>query len=216
LPNLFDAVKAASLVSKTVIVAFSAGKDSVVTLDLCYRHFERVEAFFMYQVPRLSFQESAIKFAEAKYGIEILRIPHFEVSDFLKYGAFCKQDTAVRRVKPLDVYNYVREQTGIHWIAAGERIADSIIRRAMIKQSSAIDAKRGRFYPVDEWTKADIVRYIDHHKLKISPEARLLGHSFRSLMPEDMMKIKQHYPDDYEKIRAMYPFVDASTMKAAA
>lgn len=209
----FDAIKAASLITDSVIVAFSAGKDSCVTLDLCAKYFKTVRAYFLYQVPDLSFQEAALRFAEKKYGIEILRLPHFEVSEFLKYGSFCKEDIRVKRVKPLDMYNYVREQTGLHWIAAGERIADSIIRRAMIKQSSAIDVKRGRFYPVAEWTKADIVRYIDHHKLKVSPEARLLGHSFRSLMPEDMAKIKEHYPSDFEKICKVYPFAEASSMK---
>ncbi len=213
MPGLFDAVKAASLLTREVIVAFSAGKDSCVTLDLCARNFETVRAYFLYQVPDLSFQEAALRFAEQKYGIEIMRLPHFEVADFLKYGAFCKHDANVRRVKPLEMYNYVREQTGIHWIAAGERIADSIIRRAMIKQSSAIDAKRGRFYPVAEWKKANIVRYIEHHKLKVSPEARLLGHSFRSLMPEDMAKIKEHYPEDFEKICRIYPFAEASALK---
>lgn len=211
--GLFDAVKAASLITSEVIAAFSGGKDSCVTLDLCVKHFKTVRAYFLYQVPDLSFQESCLRFAEQKYGIEIIRLPHFEVSHFLKYGSFCKQDGSVRRVEPLEMYNYVREQTGIHWIAAGERIADSIVRRAMIKQSSAIDAKRGRFYPVAEWKKADIVRYVDHHKLKVSPEARLLGHSFRSLMPEDMAKIKKHYPLDFDKICRIYPFAEASAIK---
>lgn len=211
--SLFDSVKAASLITPKVIVAFSAGKDSCVVLDLCCKYFEEVEAFFMYQVPGLSFQEAALRYAEERYGIEILRIPHFEVSDFLRYGTFCKADNLVRRVKPIDIYNYVREQTGLHWIAGGERIADSIVRRAMIKQSGSIDAKRGRLYPIAEWTKADVMRYVEHHKLKVSPEASLLGHSFRSLAPKDMAKIKQHYPADYEKICAMYPFVEASTMK---
>jgi phosphoadenosine phosphosulfate reductase len=210
---LFDAVKAASRVSDSVIVAFSAGKDSCVTLDLCHKYFKRVEAYFMYQIPDLSFQEAAIRFAEQKYGIEILRMPHFEVADFLKYGSFTKADSRVRIVKPIETYNYVREQTGIHWIAAGERIADSIIRRAMIKKSSAIDKDRGRFYPVAEWSKADIVKYVGHHKLKVSPEAALLGHSFRSLAPEDMAIIKKHYPSDFEKIKGMYPFVEASALK---
>ena len=213
MPGLFDAIKAASLLTREVIVAFSSGKDSCVTLDLCARHFKTVYAYFLYQVPNLSFQEAALRFAENKYVIEILRLPHFEVSDFLKYGSFCKSDDRVRRVKSIDIYNYVREQTGIHWIAGGERIADSIVRRAMIKQSSAIDAKRGRIYPVAEWKRADIMHYVEHHKLKVSPEARLLKHSFRALSPEDMAKIKVHYPLDFEKICQTYPFAEASALK---
>ena len=54
---LFEPVKLGSRFADEVIVSFSGGKDSVVTLDLCARHFKRVHAFFMYQVPGLSFQE---------------------------------------------------------------------------------------------------------------------------------------------------------------
>ena len=47
---LFEPVKLASRYIPKVLVSFSGGKDSVVTLDLCMRHFKWVHAFFMYQV----------------------------------------------------------------------------------------------------------------------------------------------------------------------
>lgn len=206
---LFDPIKAQANVTDRVVVAFSGGKDSCVTLDLCCRYFKKVSAFFMYQVPNLSFQEAAIRYAENRYGIEIERIPHFELSEFLRYGAFRKHDLSVPLVKINDVYQYQRVTTGTYWIAAGERIADSIVRRAMMKKSGCIDTVRGRFYPIANFTKADVVRYIEHHKLKPSPESRLLGHSFRSLHPDDIRKIKEHYPNDYEKVVRVFPFIEA-------
>ena len=78
-----------------------------------------------------------------------------------------------------------------------------------VEQSGSIDDKRGRFYPVAQFTKADVVAYIKHHKLKTSPESNLLGHSFRSLMPEDLAVIKKHYPADFEKIVSWFPFAEA-------
>lgn len=213
MPDKFEPVKAASRVSDSVIVGFSGGKDSVVTLDLCHRYFKTVHAFFMYQIPGLSFQEASIRYVEARYDIEVIRIPHFELSELFRYGAFRKSDPNVGVVKPLDVYTWLRLQTDVWWIAAGERIADSIVRRAMMKKSGSIDENRGRFYPIAQFNKADVLSYIKHHKLKVSPESHLLGHSFRSLHPADLTQIKQHYPEDYAKIISWFPFAEAGVFK---
>ncbi len=210
--HLFDPIKAQSRVSDHVIVAFSGGKDSVVTLDLCCRYFKSVSAFFMYQIPNLSFQEATIRYAENRYGITIDRLPHFELSDFLAYGSFRHHDASVPIIGINDIYRYARITHDAWWIAAGERIADSIVRRAMMKKSGCIDEKRGRFYPVANFTKADVMQYIKHHKLKPAPEAALIGHSFRSLAGHDLYQLKKNYPDDYQLVLKWFPFAEASVM----
>ena len=167
----------------------------------------------MYQVPGLSFQEATLRWYENRYDIEIIRLPHPELSEFLRYGLFRHRDLSVPVVSFNDLYNYVRQQTGMRFIAAGERIADSIVRRAMMKKSGSIDVKRGRFYPAAYFRKEDVLRYVSQHKLKVCPESRLLGHSFRSFDPEDMYLVQKHYPDDYAKIEAFFPFVGAGVNK---
>lgn len=59
--NLFDAVKRQALLTESVIVSYSGGKESAVTLDLAARHFKTVHVFFMHQVAGLSFQEAVLK-----------------------------------------------------------------------------------------------------------------------------------------------------------
>ncbi|MBS4019071.1 MAG: phosphoadenosine phosphosulfate reductase family protein [Dechloromonas sp.] len=206
---LFEPIKAQSRFARSVIVAFSGGKDSVVTLDLCCRYFDEVHVFFMYQVPGLSFQEAAIRWAENRYGIEVMRLPHFELSDWFRLGVFRHEDWAVPPVGIQDIYAYVRQQTGAHFIAAGERIADSIWRRAMMKHSGHLDVKRGRFYPLMYFRQPDVMAYIKQRDLKVSPESRFLGHSFRSLQGDDMFLLRRHYPADYEKVARWFPFVGA-------
>lgn len=181
-----------------------------MTLDLCVKHFQHVDVFFMYLVKGLSFQEATLRHYEKRYGITIHRIPHFMLSDFLRYGTFRVMDFSVPIVSVKNCYDYMRARTDAWWVACGERIADSVVRRAMIKQSSSIDEKRGRFYPVAEWKKQDVVAYIKQHRLYVGPESSRLGFSFRGLMPQDLLQIKEHYPQDYEKIVSWFPLVEAS------
>jgi phosphoadenosine phosphosulfate reductase len=207
---LFDPIKAAACITDRVLVGVSGGKDSAVTLELCSRFFPRIAVFFMYIVPGLSFQEKILRYYERKYKISIIRIPHFMLSEFFRYGTFRQIDDRIPIVSTLDAYNYVREMAKTWWIAGGERISDSIIRRAMIKSSSAIDQSRGRFYPVAYWNKQDVVDYIRLYKLKVGEESQELGFSFRSLMPQEIIKIKRRYPEDYERIRYFFPLIEAT------
>ena len=207
---LFDPIKTASLMTDRVLVGISGGKDSAVVLELCCQYFRHVVGFFMHIVPGLGFQERILRYYEGRYGVEIVRIPHFMVSEFYRYGTFRPMDLDVSIVSTLEAYNYLREKTGIWWIACGERISDSIIRRAMIKSSGSVDKKRGRFYPIAYWRKEDVMDYIRVKKLKIGEESSRLGFSFRSLMPQEIITIKEHYPADYERIKQFFPLVETT------
>ena len=213
--SLLSAIKRQAMLTDQVIVSYSGGKDSAVTLDLCARYFKTVHVFFLYQVPNLSFQEAVLKWAEKRYGVEIYRIPHFELSDFYRNGTYCKPDKTLPRVAVSDIYAHVRQAFDCHWIAAGERAKDSIVRNAMIKRSGSIDQKRGRFYPLAYWSKDAVVKYIAANKLMVSPESKVLGHSFRSLDAKDVIAVKEHYPDDYKKIVQAFPEIGAALAREA-
>lgn len=210
---LFDPIKAQSKVTDSVIVAFSGGKESVVTLDLCCRYFKNVRAFFMYEVPDISFQQKTIRWYEKKYGIEIEQLPHTDLSEFIRYGTFRQPDLDCPIISINDIYHYVRLKYDIWWIAAGERIDDSIIRRAMIKHSGTIDVQRGRFCPVANWSKKDILTYIDRKRLYLGQDSKILGHSLSNMSGETLYQIKTYFPDDYEKYLKIFPFAGAAVLR---
>lgn len=212
--DLFDPIRTMKKMTREVLVGFSGGKDSCVTLDLCFRHFDRVQPFFMYQVPGFSFQEKTIRWYENKYGVEVIRMPHFETSNFLRYGLYREPDYGVPIVSTKEAYDYLRIKTGIYYIACGERIADSIVRRAMIKNSGSIDIKRGRFYPIAYWKKSDVMQYCKTKKLYIGAESKKLGFSFRSLDGKSLSMLKKAYPEDYERVKRIYPLADAAVLRS--
>lgn len=207
--DLLRAVRIHSRISDSVIVSFSGGKDSVVTLDLCSKYFKKVHAFFMYIVPDLSFQTEMIRWAENRYNLKILQVPHFSAYEMKRDGAWCRPNPYIKVKSIDDIYADVRNYFDCEWIAAGERICDSLWRRAQIKQSGSVNIKRRRFFTVADFTKADILNYIRANRLKYAPESAKLGGSFQ-LMPQKIALLKIHYPDDYAKIKAYFPFIDGS------
>lgn len=210
---LFDPIKTQAKITDSVIVAFSGGKESVVVADMCHRYFKNVKMFFMYICPDLSFQERTLEFYEKKWQTEIIRIPHMDVSEYFHYGSFRNPDWTFPVVSINDIYHYIRLETDMWWIAAGERIDDSIVRRAMMKKSGSIDVQRGRFYPISAWNKKDVLKYIKFHNLYLGQDSRKLGFSFKSLWGKELSMVKKFFPDDYRKIIKLYPFAEAGVMR---
>lgn len=64
---LFDGIKAAANITDRVLVFYSGGKDSAVTLDLCARYFKRIQPVFMRLGPILSFQRACLDWVERRY-----------------------------------------------------------------------------------------------------------------------------------------------------
>lgn len=192
-----------------VIVAFSGGKDSVVTLDLCLRHIPKVYVYFMYWVPQLAFQESFLRFYERQFNIDILRIPHPFATSVMANGAI-SPPRDIETYSWNDVHAFVRKHFDAWWIAAGERIDDSLWRRGMIKHGGVIQFKRGRIFPVAHFTNPAVWSYIKQHRLKVSPEYHVAGRSLSGLDADGIWLMRQHFPNDYAKLIEMYPFAVAS------
>lgn len=210
---LFDTIKTQAKITDSVIVAFSGGKESVVVLDLCFRYFKKVQPFFMYICPNLSFQERTLEWYEKKYQTTIIRMPHMDVSEFFHYGSFRISDSSFPIISINDIYKWIRLYSDMWWIAAGERIDDSIVRRAMMKKSGSIDVQRGRLYPVSMWKKKEIIDYIKFHNLYLGADSRKMGFSFKSLWGKELLMVKNYFPDDYQKILRLYPFAAAGVKR---
>jgi len=196
-----------------VIVGLSNGKDAAATLDLCVQHFREVRAYFMYLVPGLSFQEKYLSYHERRYGIKVLRVPSFNLSYMYRHSVFrhpTKAATKIRVVTMRDTDNYVRKQTGLEWIATGERCRDSLERNAQIKRVNGINAQRRRFWPIGFWSDGHVHAYLKQRGIALSAEYSTdLKLSFGSLWYRELKAVRDRFPADYERIVKFFPLVPA-------
>lgn len=203
-----------SKITDSVIVGFSGGKESVVLLDLCCKHFKHVYPYFLYIHPNLEFQNRTLRWYEKKYGLEVLRLPHMDVSEFFHYGSFREGYYEYPLIDINDIYAYLRVKYNTWWIACGERMDDSLWRRGMIHNSSSIDKNRGRFYPLAMWKTREVLDYIKYHKLYYSRDQKTEKKgSLSGLQGDQLYIVKKYYPDDYERILQLYPFAGAGVKR---
>lgn len=220
-PHPLDVIRRAKAQGiEKVICAVSGGKDSVANLALCCEHFgaENVRAYMMFFVAGLSFQEKYLRYLEGRFGVPILRLPHWGLTRLFRQAALrhptpdAKQP---RTTRIRDIENFVRVKTGVHWVATGERYRDSIQRQAQIKNCQGINPTRGRLYPVGYWTTAAVFNYLKSHQIALPGDytAMRTDKSFGSLWAEQLIGIRDRYPDDWLKIKAMFPFVEAQIVR---
>lgn len=210
---------------QSVICGFSGGKDAAVTLDICHRFFPRVEAYFLYLIPGLEFQESYLRFFERRYSLTIHRLPSPVIAAWMREGGYRLPSTLAentRRIKRIDIENSLRLKTGIEWFATGEKAIDSIERNAMIRNVRGLDPKRRQIWPVAYWNDAAVFSHLKTNNIPLPPDYRFSAgenykpRSFGSMGPTELTYIREHFPADYQKIIAMFPLLEANLLNTEA
>jgi len=124
------------------LVAYSGGKDSVITLDLCSRSFKRVVCFFMFLVPDLKVIEQQMDYARSRYGVEVLYYPGRLFFEAIANGRFCHNSMhldAMAGMGVAEIYEWVRNDTGVKLIATGMKKSDSMARRRFFSNTQGWD-----------------------------------------------------------------------------
>lgn len=209
---LMDAIRYAATLTQSVNVGVSLGKDSVCLLDLCVKNFRNVYPFFMYFVRGLSFQESYIRYLEDRYQVGITRLPHWMLGTCYCGGLYRETNfltDSCPNITITDVEDYLTDETGTPWFAYGMMMCESIERNAMIKHNGEVDEEHHRIYPLAEWNPKKSFQYLKNHGIRLSPEYRYAKRSIGDLRPENVEIVKEHFPDDYETIKRIFPYIEA-------
>lgn len=205
-----------------MIVAFSAGKDSLACLDLVAKRYTLAGVYFMYHVKGMSFQEDVIRWAEQRYKIEVLRVPHFDLARIMNRGGLRKPGAWLPETKIKDVEDGMRNQFSCDWIASGESKFESLQRRGMLSamgdssvSDGVFDAKRQRYYPISDWNRSVVFSYLKRNRIPVPAFYRYMDQSFGRLRADELAAVHDHYPEDYERILRVFPFADAVRLRSS-
>jgi phosphoadenosine phosphosulfate reductase len=199
-----------------VIVALSVGKDSLATLDVCAQRFRKIHAYFMYLVKGLRFQEVTLEWVERKYNIEVLRVPHFEIprlmsSQSLNWYRPQAPSYNVIRMRELEDHCRMKLTNRLDtWIASGEKKVDGMQRRGMLNARGPWDKKRLHYYPIQDWTDSQVWSYLNLRRMPTPLDYSMKVHrSLDSFRGPYLVELKKHFPQDYQRILDIFPFVEA-------
>lgn len=204
----------------TAILAFSTGKDSIAAWLRMRKYFKRIIPYYCYVVPGLSFVEKSLSYYEDFFGTRIYRMPHRSLYRFLRCMVF-QPPEHVTKIEALDLPgeeyddgmlgDIIRDAGGLPdgaYVGTGIRMADSPMRRIGIKTHGAINHNQKRFYPVYDWKKADLLAAFDESGVKLPIDYKLFGRTFDGLDYRFLGPIREHFPEDYERILAWYPLAE--------
>lgn len=195
----------------SVILFYSAGKDSIALLDLVAPHFKRVVCVYMYFVKGLEHINKYIEYSKMRYpNVEFHEVPHWNLTYTLKAGLYCQPQPDVKLMKFSDVADNCRLKFGIDYCLYGMKQSDNMNRGIMLKgkeyELQAIHPKTKNVYPLSKWGNNEVLAYLKQNRLpepvRYSTRQKSQGLTFSE---ECFLYLRQYYPEDLKKILEAFP-----------
>lgn len=200
------------------LLAFSTGKDGLCAWVEMRKYFTKITPVYYYMIPGLSFIEKTLSYYEDFFQTKIIRLPNPNVIRMMNAGTFQSPATwsIIKKFKfpepkREELCEYVKEDNGIDkgaYTAIGNRMYDNLSRYRAISKFGAINDKIKTFFPVYDYKIADVVNSIQSAGVRLPIDYRIWGKTFDGLDYRFIAPLKKLFPDDYEKIKAFFPFID--------
>lgn len=200
------------------LLRFSCGKDAIASYIQLRRYFHTIIPVYHYLHPDLSFVNKSLEYYEGIIGRHIIRVPNQMLYKHLNSGLFQTKrswEAILNYDLPNfdndDVNEYIKEDLGLDqgvFTAVGVRAADSLNRRRSIKMHGAVNEKRKSFFPVYDWNMERLVKEIWRSGIKLPIDYKIWGKSFDGLDYRFIKPLKDHFPEDYDKLREYFPLID--------
>jgi 3'-phosphoadenosine 5'-phosphosulfate sulfotransferase (PAPS reductase)/FAD synthetase len=198
-------------------IGISFGKDSLTTLDLCSRVFKKIYGYYLFRVRDISLINDWKAWTEARYGIEIMMLPHFDFSRCYSNAVLRPHiDHKIPKVKMKDIEDYFKAKTGVEWFAYGWLRNDSFSRALIMKQTGGFDEKNKRVFPLRAFKRSDVLQYLDDHNIPRPPSLGRDEQGGLDFHPEALRTLKEQYPDDWARWQKDFPFAGLQLLENQA
>lgn len=190
-------------------VAISFGKDSLATLDLCCRMFDRVEGYYLYRVANLEIIDEWSSDVLQRFGVVVRMYPHFDLSRCYRNAVLqphWRGLEATPRIKINDIERAFRNDAKIDWIAYGWRRNDSFSRALIMKKCAGFDPASKRVFPLRAWRRQDVYDYLHSRNI---PRPDGLGRKEQGGLdfhPEALRRLRDEHPEDWQRWLRDFPF----------
>lgn len=198
----------------SVLVAFSGGKDSLVTLDLCCKIFPKVVAFHKWLVPGLEVIERQLDIARNRYKVPVLEYPSASFFEAQRDGLFCNPAPELQDMEDIslaETFYWPRMDTGIQLMATGMRASDGLKRRQFFANIRATGKSdwANTIFPIEHWRKIDVLTYLKVNKIPLPPAEKGSVTSGVGLNTESLLWLHDEFPRDFAKLKRFFPYIEA-------
>lgn len=205
------------LAGSPVLLAFSRGKDSVAAWLALRSAGVEVIPYHLYLVPRLEFVDEDLRRWESFFGQRIYNLPHPSLFRWLNNFTF----QAPERLATIDAANlpsFTYEQlvdllrtrfaAKDSWVCDGVRSADSPVRRLAMSTHGVMRDRGRKCSPIWDWRKSHVMAAIAEAGATLGPEYEWFGRSFDGIDSRFLSPLREHAPDDYQRILDWFPLAD--------
>lgn len=206
---------------RPVLLSFSCGKDSIAAWIALEDAGVEVVPCYLYSVPpgTLSFIEEEVEYFSDFFGVRVRQYPHASYFRQLNESQLLAPDElaiveAAQMPTPTyaEIWQMIKIDLGMPqdtWIADGVRAADSIVRRASFVRHGVMKASSRKVSVIADWLKAEVMGAIERRGVELPIDYELFGRSFDGFDYRFLKPLRDHLPEDFERLIEIYPLAEA-------
>lgn len=211
---------------RPVLLSFSRGKDSLAAWLALRDAGVQVIPYHLYLVPRLRFVDESLAYFAEWFGCgPILNLPHPSLYRWLNGMVFqAPERCPIIEAADLPAFTYaelndlVRQHFNLPadtFVCDGVRAADSPNRRMALKAHGPTNTNLRTHHIVWDWRKAHVMGAIKSAGVKLPPDYEWFNRSFDGLDLRFLQPLRDHAPDDYQRILTWFPLAELELHRAA-